>query len=469
MTANHHTALDSLAAMLREAGYSQEAIWRTASVASRVRLPELVRVAKLLQTEGEEPLTLLVRLFHAGGSAPREVVDRLLPELDLEGLAAIGILSTDGDEVTGVLRIDEYEGLLLACDRDTSRPDQVMGMSPSTMLTVAHTPREHTAAALDVGTGSGVHALLAARHADHVVATDASPRALWMTSLNARLNGVENVETREGSFFEPVAGERFGLVVSNPPYIVSPDASFLYRDSGMEGDSLCRSLLAGLPGLLEQGGFATLQCNWIHGAAEKWWRPIERVLSGSGCDAFMVRLQTDDPFEYAARWSESHHAGDPGGYRSTVRRWVDHYRDTGIESITGTMVVLRRRAGGGGHRRAVSLGRSPKRPTGDALARLFEAQDRLTGLDDAALLGTPVRSATGLSVERFERGLGGRSIVVLDCDSALGVRRPVEPALASLVQALDGERSAREAGAVESLAGGLRDLVKLGFVVFADL
>src|SRR4051812_11548091 len=453
MTASHHS-LGSLATTLHSAGYTAAAIARETSLRSRGRRPELAPVAMLMQTEREDtPLALLVRLFHLGGTASRARAEEVLT--DVGGLADAGLLEVDGDRVTGLLRVDEYDGLLLACDRDTSRSDHVMGMSPSTTLTIAHTPRFPVGVALDVGTGSGVHALLAARHADRVVATDVSPRALWMTRLNARLNGVENVETREGSFFEPVAGERFGLVISNPPYIVSPDTSFSYRDSGMEGDSLCRSLLADLPALLEPGGHATLQGNWIHGAGEKWWRPIDASVA-KGCDAFMLRIQTDDPLDYAARWSEGHHPGDPAGFESTMRRWLAHYADTGVEAITGAMVMLRRRSSGSGQRRAVTLAKLPDEPTGAAFARLFEAQDRLAALDDEALAHTPVRRADGLTVERYERPSRDTKCV-LDCPSALGARRPVSPELADLVQQLDG-----------TVQPGLRELVKLGYLVFDD-
>jgi hypothetical protein len=446
MSQTHHT-LDAFAVALRDAGYTSEAIGRETSVRSRVRRPELVPVATLLQTErAQTDLALLVRLLHLGGVAPRERVRAVLP--DLEGLADGGLVEIDGDHVRGLLRIDEYDGLLLACDRHASRPDHVMGMSPSTALTIAHTPRVPVETALDVGTGSGVHALLAARHADRVVATDVSPRALWMTQLNARLNGIENVETREGSFFEPVEGERFGLVISNPPYIVSPDASFLYRDSGMEGDSLCRSMLADLPALLEPGGHATLQGNWIHPSGEKWWSPIGSSIGAAGCDAFMVRIQTDEPLEYAARWSEGHHAGDRDGFERTLRRWLAHYEETGVEAITGAMVMLRRRADSrSGHRIAVSLAKAADEPTGDAFGRLFDAQDRLAELDG----GARVARAEGLTIERYEK----RSL--LDCSRALGVRRPVPHELADEVERLPGRGTA-----------ALRDLVKLGYVVFDD-
>lgn len=448
MTGARH-ALDAFAATLRATGYTREAIAKATSVRSSMRRPELVRAAMLLQTErAGTPLALLVRLFHLGGAAPRAEATKTLA--DLPGLADAGVVELDGEVVRGLLRIDAYEGLLLACDSDPSRPDSVMGMSPSTQLTVAHTSRVRTARALDVGTGSGVHALLAARHADRVVATDVSPRALWMTELNIRLNGIDNVETREGSFFEPVAGERFGLVVSNPPYIVSPDTGFLYRDAAMERDSLCRTMLADLPGLLEPGGHATLQGNWIHRADEKWWRPIAASLGGRGCDLLMARISTDDPLEYAARWSEGHHAGDPDGFGRTLRRWLAYYEEIGAESLSSAMVVLRRRSDDRpGHRQAVSLLNVANEPTGDAFARLFDAQDRLAELDRDP--GPRLRRAEGLTVGRR----GGR--YVLDCPRALGARRPVSAELAELVERLPGPGSS-----------ALADLVKLGYVVFDD-
>ena len=52
---------------------------------------------------------------------------------------------------------------------------------------------------------------------------------------------------RAGSFFEPVAGERFGLVTCNPPYVISPESAFLFRDSGREGDAVRETSSARCP------------------------------------------------------------------------------------------------------------------------------------------------------------------------------------------------------------------------------
>ncbi len=77
------------------------------------------------------------------------------------------------------------------------------------------------ASVLDLCTGSGVLAITAARSgAKRVVAVDASRRAVLATRVNARLNGVR-VDAVRGDLFSPVAGERFDLIVSNPPYVPS--------------------------------------------------------------------------------------------------------------------------------------------------------------------------------------------------------------------------------------------------------
>src|SRR5205823_7337283 len=114
-----------------------------------------------------------------------------------------------------------------------------------------------------VGTGSGVQAILAARHATHVVATDVNPRALAFTELNAALNGLTNVETRLGSFFEAVEGERFDLITCNAPYVVSPENRWAFRDSGMRGDEVTRHVVQAAAEHLAEGGFATVVGSWI--------------------------------------------------------------------------------------------------------------------------------------------------------------------------------------------------------------
>src|SRR5690606_16888635 len=93
---------------------------------------------------------------------------------------------------------------------------------------------------LDLGTGCGIQAMHARRFARRVVATDISERALRYARLNAGLNGLDGIEFRLGSLYEPVAGERFDRIVTNPPFVITPRTpevpAYEYRDGGLEGD-----------------------------------------------------------------------------------------------------------------------------------------------------------------------------------------------------------------------------------------
>ena len=141
------------------------------------------------------------------------------------------------------------------------REDHVVGLNPPALLLARLTVRRRVRTVLDLGCGGGVQALLAARHADRVVGTDLNPRAVAFARFNARLNGVENAELRAGDLFAPVRGERFDLVVSNPPYVVSPETHLLFRDGGRPRDSLCAEIVRRAGDHLEEGGFATILVN----------------------------------------------------------------------------------------------------------------------------------------------------------------------------------------------------------------
>src|SRR5262249_32817273 len=170
-------------------------------------------------------------------------------------------------------------------------PDYVAAYTLTSRVCDCLTPRVRGGRALDVGTGSGVQALLAARHATHVVATDINPRALAFTELNAALNGFANIEARLGSLFDSVAGERFDLITCNPPYAVSPENRWAYRDSGLQGDEISRRVMLAAADHLAEGGYATMLASWI-GASEEAAddRPAEWARALRDCDAWILSV-----------------------------------------------------------------------------------------------------------------------------------------------------------------------------------
>ena len=84
-----------------------------------------------------------------------------------------------------------------------------------------------------------------------------------IAQTNASLNGVTNIDIRLGSLLEPVARERFDLVVANPPYVISPEHAYVFHDAAGRGDDLVRVLVRELPAKLADGGVAVVLVSWV--------------------------------------------------------------------------------------------------------------------------------------------------------------------------------------------------------------
>lgn len=147
-------------------------------------------------------------------------------------------------------------------------------------------PREDEVCVADLGTGSGAVALSIARERPlaHIVATDLSAEALAIAGHNARQLDVANVEFLLGRWTEPLAGQQFDLLVSNPPYICSGDPALdkLVHEpraalvAGEDGLDDIRLLAAECGSILRPGGHLLLE----HGAGQR--DDVARLLLDAG-------------------------------------------------------------------------------------------------------------------------------------------------------------------------------------------
>ncbi|MGZ4308017.1 MAG: DUF7782 domain-containing protein, partial [Gaiellaceae bacterium] len=292
--------------------------------------------------------------------------------------------------------------------------------------------------------GCGVQAILAARHSTRVVGTDLNARALGFAAFNAQLNGVDAIEWREGSFFEPAGSERFGLVTSNPPYVISPESAYLFRDSGLEGDSVSRDVVRAAPTHLDEGGFATILVSWIHPPGEDWSTPLKEWIDGSGCDAWLLHYGTDDPLTHTAKWNRELFADDPAGTDEVIDRWLEYFERLGIEGIATGAVILRRRSGGANWIRADELPADRLGPAGAHILRVFAAQDYLAERpEDADLLDGTFALADHDLLEQVVQFRDGGWVIAeasVSLQDGLGFRAGLDPITVELLAALDGTR-----------------------------
>src|SRR3954451_621354 len=233
-------------------------------------------------TSGGSPLETLTRLWPLQAEVALAAAEAALPGL-VDPLCTVGLLERSVGSVRARVDVRPYadedrnwwvvSDLTPGLDGTATRvaPDHVLGISPASTSLAQLTVRAPAARSLDLGTGCGVQSLHLAEHTRQVVATDVNRRALAMTRLNAALNEVR-VDVREGSLYEPVRDERFDLIVTNPPFVVSPGTGELlvYRDSGLPGDEMVRRVVSGAPALLEPGGLAQVLANWVHVEGVPW-------------------------------------------------------------------------------------------------------------------------------------------------------------------------------------------------------
>lgn len=308
----------------------------------------------LRATRDRSPLSSLTRLFLLQTPVPAADVEVALPGL-LDALCVAGLLERSVGEVRARLDVrpyadDEHDWWVVSdltpgLDGAGARvgPDHVLGISSASSSLAQLTVRDPVDRALDLGTGCGVQALHLAGHARTVVATDVNDRALALTRLNAALNEV-TVEARSGSLFEPVGGETFDLVVTNPPFVVSPATGerLVYRDSGLPGDEGVRRVVTGAPAHLAPGGRAQVLANWVHRRGEPWEERVAGWLEGSGCDAWVVQREVADPAEYVELWLKDAGLHGAPDYVERYDTWLSWFDDEGIEGVGFGWLDLRR-------------------------------------------------------------------------------------------------------------------------------
>ncbi len=370
--------------MLVDAGYTEPAIRKTLRLKRSTVVPRWRDVPALDRRLRDDRFGELVRLFLLGREAdPRHVDVALLEEA--------GLVEPGGKGLRATARIAPFGDLLFASDRDEwdagDDPDYVLGVTPAGVTLANATVRRPFKRALDLGTGCGLQALLAARHSDHVVGVDINERALRFADFNARLNGIENVDWRLGSLFDPVSDERFDLIVSNPPFVISPDTELTFRDSDRRGDEFCEELVRAAPSYLDDGGFATFLVSWV-GAVTA---PIRPWVEESGCDTWLLHTDTMDAVENAAGWNRPDRASDFDRYEQTLDRWLAYYADEGIDELSYGLIVLRK--GGKGWIRADRIHPRPFAQASEHILRVFANQDLLEEHGEQALRELPLKLA----------------------------------------------------------------------------
>ncbi|MFC2780724.1 methyltransferase [Actinomyces sp.] len=492
----------SLRADLADSGWGVEAVAALlgeaadAALRREIRLPALRAVrAALADGPAPSPVAVLTALFMLGEPVPATALDAALPRTTAAGAAAIGLVGEldragcvrarvdlrpheavdDAGEVRWWVASDLGE---LVTGRALA-PDHVLGVGGAGLTLAGLTPRTRVRTALDLGCGCGIQTLYLLRHAEHVVATDISARALAFTAFNAALAGVSvsgapdagsepvlgsgRLELLRGSLLEPVVGRRFDLIVSNPPFVLTPPAVreaglplMEYRDAG---GPILPGLVAGLGEHLEPGAVAVMLGNWEHRGTGSWrdavaaWVPEE-------LDAWVIERELQDPVEYATMWLRDgglipeRHAE---GFDAALEAWIDDFEARDVRGVGfGYLIVHRPRHPREPWRLLEEVTTSGQGVLGPHIAEVLEVREHLASLDDEAVADLRPLLAPDVTEERhLIPGAAEPTVILLRQGGGLGRALQASTAVAALAGVADGELSV---GQVASAVAALSEL-----------
>lgn len=401
-------------------------------------------------------VAVLTALFMLGEPVGAAALETALPRTGVAGALAIGLVvptqSASGEQRYAPavdLRPHEAEDAhgsvrwWVASDLgelvtgQALAPDHVLGIGRAGLTLAALTPRKPVETALDLGVGCGIQTLYLLRHVRQVVATDISTRALEFTAFNVALAGVDSarVQLRQGNLLEPVAGQRFDLIVSNPPFVITPPSVrqaglplMEYRDAG---GPILPALVRGLEDHLNPDGVAVMLGNWEHREGTSWRTSVNQWI-GKSLDAWIIQREVQDPVEYAAMWlRDGGLTPERSGvaFENALAAWQEDFDSRQVSGVGMGYLVFHApsvaaTSGPGGT--ALEEQTAPEEPASDAaapgavvepwrvleevptsgqgalgehVAQVIAAHEALRGLDDAQVAALKLRTASGLSKE----------------------------------------------------------------------
>lgn len=401
-------------------------------------------------------VAVLTALFMLGEPVGAAALETALPRTGVAGALAIGLVvptqSASGEQRYAPavdLRPHEAEDAhgsvrwWVASDLgelvtgQALAPDHVLGIGRAGLTLAALTPRKPVETALDLGVGCGIQTLYLLRHVRQVVATDISTRALEFTAFNVALAGVDSarVQLRQGNLLEPVAGQRFDLIVSNPPFVITPPSVrqaglplMEYRDAG---GPILPALVRGLEDHLNPDGVAVMLGNWEHREGTSWRTSVNQWI-GKSLDAWIIQREVQDPVEYAAMWlRDGGLTPERSGvaFENALAAWQEDFDSRQVSGVGMGYLVFHApsvaaTSGPGGT--ALEGQTAPEEPASDTaapgavvepwrvleevptsgqgalgehVAQVIAAHEALRGLDDAQVAALKLRTASGLSKE----------------------------------------------------------------------
>lgn len=337
---------------LRSAGYTEEFLL------AHFSLPRLHLLFYPVGHQGERfaemyrgpgAALFLARVFIGGYAEPEETFLEYMSPVVFAALQESGLVepADGGWRAPGLLF--PFEGFFISADRafrgqQRMPPDRdyvAGGADPTSVQFYEGIAKTPCRTLLEMGTGSGVGALLASRFADRVWAVDINSRSVAYAKRNCELNGVKNVTVLHSDLYCALGDLRLERIVANLPFVPSNETTAVFAAGGEDGERILAGFLAGCAERLEPGGKVYGLVMGSDRESDPFEARIRRYL-GRGddeCDVALFTRKTMTPMDFAfdqvlLKSSDS----------ATLYRWIRLFEQYRIQQmVLGALILQRRR------------------------------------------------------------------------------------------------------------------------------
>ena len=381
------SGVHELRGRLRGAGYVEsevrERLGKNPQELEPTDLPYLDRFAL-----GSGDLEDLLRLFQLRAAIGEDRARSLLGAEGYEFLLDQGALSSEGGLVLARVDLFPVGELVVATDHryqvlesDKLSEDPVMYLGLDSVGLVNTAPRVDVESHLDLCTGSGVQALVAASYSDFVIGVDLNPRAIRFARFNADLNEIDHVDFRLGNLYEPVANEKFDSITANPPFVPSPDESLGFRDGGRNGEAILSCIVQGASEKLRENGRLSIVTDLVD--PDQYIEKISDWWSGEAICGLILTTADRDEVLFSVPHARAPFGQSYEDYSEELSRWVNSYRSASLGMVNFGYILLQENSGAGVENHIVQrVVSSPLDPVYDQARELvdllvFDTEDNL--------------------------------------------------------------------------------------------
>jgi methylase of polypeptide subunit release factors len=437
----------------RDSGYTTQALQKRFGT---TEIPQLHLLKLFLLGIPLEPscTNILFRWFWIGTPVETTTANQFIPQRMISLFLKSGVLTAEGGCLKSTVRISPFAEYLILSDHAVLRTgtlsaDTILWPNPTTLLCYHLSIQAPVGRTLDLGTGNGILAIAAAAHSGSVIATDLNPRARDFCLFNAALNGVSNLQFLQGNAFEPVRGERFDLILANPPFFVTPSGHHIYSDNSMELDGFCRMLVRQAPQHLNDNGYCQMMVEWVQVQGQPWRDRLTEWFEHLACDVWVLATYMRSAADYAMIRVQEHRdeLRVPEDQAALTAEWQTYFAGNRVESVYGGIIVLRKREGRNWIR-IEEVNTRPMRPFGEFMRRTFENRDALEkhALDEDLLATRPLLPASARLQKQFQISPQGWKLASVDLQLAEGLpySLALQPQVADFVALFDGHKTLAE-------------------------